>query len=222
MSELKTRDVRGTIHDDSESLYLMDHPDSIEEIPTLDISPYLKGEPGGREAVAARLRDISMTVGFFYLKGHGVPPSLLKRMFAEAKRFHSLPAAEKKKIPYFDVIGFKSGYSASQEDDYRRGNVNIIRGAKPNLLAKFSINREGGSGGPSMTEAEPNAVINIWPENLPGFKETLLEYHATIESLGRKFLPLWAVSLKLAPNYFDRFFATPHVTMSLLHYPPQK
>src|SRR5436189_3122739 len=90
MSELKTRDVRGTIHDDPESVYLMDHPDSTEQIPTLDISPYLKGEPGGRETVAARLREISMNVGFFYLKGHGMPASLLARMFAEAKRFHSL------------------------------------------------------------------------------------------------------------------------------------
>jgi isopenicillin N synthase-like dioxygenase len=222
MSELKTRDVRGAIIDDPESVYLMDHPDSAEKIPTLDLSPYLKGEPGGREAVAARLREISMTVGFFYLKGHGVPPTLLERMFAEAKRFHSLPAAEKKKIPYFDVSSFKSGYLGPQEHDYRRGNVNIIRGAKPNLLAKYSINREGGSGGLSMTDVERNAVINIWPENLPGFKETLLEYHATIESLGRKFLPLWAVSLKVAPDYFDKFFATPHVTLQLLHYPPQK
>jgi isopenicillin N synthase-like dioxygenase len=221
MSELKTRDVRGTISDDAASVYLMDHPDSTEEIPTLDIAPYLSGAPGGREAVAARLREISMTVGFFYLKGHGVPSSLLKRMFTEAKRFHSLAEAEKSKIPDFDVGGFKSGYTA-REDAYRRGNVNIIQDAKPNLMAKFSINREGGSGGLGNTETERNAVINVWPENLPGFKETLLEYHATIESLGRKFLPLWAVSLKLPPDYFDKSFVTPHVTLQLLHYPPQK
>ncbi|HEY7302371.1 MAG TPA: 2OG-Fe(II) oxygenase family protein [Xanthobacteraceae bacterium] len=222
MSEVQMRDVRGTIHDDAESLYLMDHPDSAEEIPTLDISPYLNGEPSGREKVAARLREISTTIGFFYLKGHGVPRSLLMRIFVEAKRFHSLPEAEKRKIPYFTVGGVKSGYVATAQDDYGRTNVNIVRGAKPNLLAKFSINREGGSGGLSMTEAERGAVINIWPENLPGFKETLLEYHGTIETLGRKFLPLWATSLKLPPDYFDRFFSTPHLTMSLLHYPPQQ
>ena len=101
MSEVHTRDMRGTIHDNTESLYLMDHPDSTEEIPTLDISPYLEGKPGGREAVAARLREISMTVGFFYLKGHGVPRSLLERLFAESKRFHALPEEEKTKIPFF-------------------------------------------------------------------------------------------------------------------------
>src|SRR5438067_3454218 len=118
MSEGQVRDVRGTVHDDAESLYLMDHPDSTEEIPTLDISPYLNGEPGSGAAAAARLREVSMTVGFFYLKGHGVPRSLFVRVFAEAKRFHSLPEAEKRKIPYFQVCGFKSGYAATAEDDY--------------------------------------------------------------------------------------------------------
>ena len=83
MNEVQTPDVRGSVHDDAESIFLMDHPDSTEEIPTLDIGPYLRGEAGGREAAAARLREISMTVGFFCLKGHGVPRSLLVRMFTE-------------------------------------------------------------------------------------------------------------------------------------------
>jgi isopenicillin N synthase-like dioxygenase len=62
----------------------------------------------------------------------------------------------------------------------------------------------------------------MWPEDLPGFKETLLDYQGRIERLGRQFLPLWAASLDLPLGYFDPFFATPHLTMSLLYYPPQK
>ncbi len=81
---------------------------------------------------------------------------------------------------------------------------------KPNLLSKFSVNRE--PGGPS---------INIWPESLPGFREIVSEYHARVEALGRELLPAWAVSLDLAPEWFDRFFEAPHVTLSMLHYPPQ-
>ncbi|MBV8165409.1 MAG: isopenicillin N synthase family oxygenase [Alphaproteobacteria bacterium] len=214
MTVTETGDVRGKVHDDPEAIRLMDHPDSTEEIPTLDIGPYLHGEPGAREAVAARLREISMTVGFFYLKGHGLRAGLLERMFVEARRFHSLPEAEKQKIPYFDVASLKSGYSALADDDYRRANVNIIRGAKKNLVAKFSVNREG--------VPEHPGPVNVWPENLPGFKETLMEYHAAIETLGRSFLPLWAVSLGLPTDYFETFFAVPHLTLQLLHYPPQK
>src|SRR5271166_5219768 len=220
--DVKTHDVRGNISDDEESVYLMDHPDSEEEIPTLDISPYLSGRPGGCETVAAQLRDISMTVGFFYLKGHGIPQDLIDRVFEESRRFHALPIETKKKIPFFEVGGFKSGYQPCSEDNYQSRNINIIANAKPNLVAKFSINREGGSGGLSMSEDARRARVNIWPEDLPGFKEALLAYHGSIEKLGRRFLPLWAASLRLPLDHFDKFFATPHLTMSLLYYPPQE
>src|SRR5262249_29490346 len=42
-----------------------------------------------------------------------------------------------------------------------------------------------------------------------------------IEKLGRRFLPLWATSLQLSPDYFDKSFESPHLTLQLLHYPPQ-
>ena len=215
-------DVRGDLRDDDEAIRLMDHPDSDEEIPTLDIAAYLAGQPGGREAAAAKLREVSRTVGFFYLKGHGIPQELIDRVFEQSRRFHALPIETKTKIPYFDTGSFKSGYQPCTKDDYQRTNINIINDAKPNLNAKFSINREGGSGGLSMSEEQRKARVNIWPENLPGFKETVSDYHARIEKLGRQFLPLWATSLKLPLDYFDKYFATPHMTMSLLHYPPQK
>jgi isopenicillin N synthase-like dioxygenase len=226
MEDLKTRDqmthdVRGALRDDEQAVYLMDHPDSEEQIPILDISPYIGGEKGGREAVAARLRDISKTIGFFYLKGHGIPLALIDAMFEQSRRFHALPADDKLKIPYFDTGSFKSGYQPCFKDGYQSTNINIIADAKPNLNAKFSVNREGGSGGLSMTDEQRRARVNIWPENLPGFRETLSDYHARIETLGRQFLPLWAAGLGLPLDYFDRFFATPHLTMSLLYYPPQ-
>lgn len=221
MTDQQTRDLRGEMKDDEESIYLMDHPDSDEEIPTLDLSPYLSGRAGGPETVAAHLRDITMTVGFFYLKGHGIPQHLVDAVFAESRRFFSLPDDVKRKLPYITTDSVKSGYQNSFTDGTQRANINIISGARPNLLEKFSINRERGLRGVSPSDERPEAAINIWPDNLPGFKETLQAYHSAIEKLGRQFLPLWSVSLGLPPDYLDRFFETPHLTMSLLHYPPQ-
>ena len=219
--DAKPHDVRGDIRDDDQSVYLMDHPDSDEEIPILDISPYLDARPGARELAAGQLRDISRTIGFFYLKGHGIAQELIDRVFEQARRFHALPIETKRQIPYFETGGFKSGYQPCSEDGYQNRNVNIISNAKPNLVAKFSINREGGSSGTRMSE-DARARVNIWPENLLGFKETLLAYHRSIEQLGRRFLPLWAASLNLPLDFFDKFFATPHLTMNLLYYPPQQ
>jgi isopenicillin N synthase-like dioxygenase len=222
VNEQQTQDLRGEIKDDEQAIYLMDHPDSDEEIPTLDMSPYLSGQPGGRKAVAEHLREISMTVGFFYLNGHGIPQELINAVFAESRRFFSLPDSVKRTIPYITTDTLKSGYQNSFTDGTQRANINIIGDARPNLLEKFSINREDGSDRLDTPNEESTAAINIWPENLPGFKQTLQGYHAAIETLGRQFLPLWCISLGLPPDYLDRFFESPHLTMSLLHYPPQK
>jgi isopenicillin N synthase-like dioxygenase len=221
MSGTTAEDIRGAIKDDPESVYLMDHPDSDEEIPVLDMTPYLNGEPGGREKVAAHLREISMTVGFFYLKGHGIPQEVFDNVFAESRRFHALPAAEKNKLPYITTDSFSSGYQPGGQER-RRSNSNIISDAKPNLYDKFSINREGGSAGADVEMTPQRLNPNAWPENLPGFRETVMDYHHRIERLARQFLPLWATSLKLPLDYFDKYFATPHLLMSLLYYPPQK
>src|SRR6185312_10117572 len=208
------RDPRGAIRDDTEAVALMDYPDSTEEIPTIDFAPYLEGGPGGFEAVAAKLREISMTVGFFYLKNHGVSQSLIDRTFSEARRFHALPESEKRQIPWFDGALFKIGYEGyAAEKDYRT-NTAIVSNTRPNLYAKFVIGREVGPQG--------EATAKVWPNNLPGFKETLVAYNNAIEKLGRQFLPLWAHSLKLPRDYFDPYFKTPHLQLALLHYPPQK
>src|SRR5690348_5006200 len=154
MDEATVADVRGEIKDDPETLFLMDHPDSQEEIPTLDMSPYLAGAPGGREAVAAQLDAISRRVGFFYLTGHGIPPGVIDRIFQESRRFHALPEVVKGVIPWFATDTLKSGYQGTEEAR-PAANVNIISNAKPNLYAKFSINREGGWGGTPADPARP-------------------------------------------------------------------
>ncbi len=221
MDTANVEDIRGEIKDDPETLYLMDHPDSDEEIPTLDMASYLNGEPGGREKVAARLREISQTVGFFYLQGHGIPQEVLDTVFRESRRLHSLPAAEKSKLPYITTDSFSSGYQPSGQER-RRTNSNIISDAKPNLYSKFSVNREGGSAGANVEMTPQRLNPNVWPEHLPGFRETVMDYHHRIERLARQFLPLWATALKLPLDYFNKYFATPHMLLSLLHYPPQK
>jgi isopenicillin N synthase-like dioxygenase len=204
--------------DDDETVRLMDYPDSTEEIPLLDIAPFLAGEPGAREAIAAQLREITETVGFFYLKGHGIERSLIDRVFEQSRRFHGLPHEAKEAVGYVINDTFRSGYRSGKTDRPARSNSRIISGAKPNLLSQFGINREPT---PAQPGTEQPASVNLWPEGLPGFREPLLAYHARIEALARSFLPLWATGLDLPIDYFEPFFRSPHLTLQLIHYPPQ-
>ncbi len=204
------------VADAHDEFYLMDHPDSTEEIPILDISPALSGAPGALEAVASQLRQITETIGFFYLKGHGVSPDLVDRVFAQSRLLHGLPADEKAKIAHRFTDSFQSGYVAPATPRSASANVDIIAKAKANLLAKFLVTLERAKDHPDYKP------MNVWPESLPDFKDIVSEYHAAILKLGRSFLPIWATSLGMPKNYFDAFFGHPHLTLSLLHYPPQK
>jgi isopenicillin N synthase-like dioxygenase len=201
--------------DDARAIDLMNNPDSVEEIPIIDMGAYLAGKAGADRQMADELREVTETVGFFYLKNHSVPQSLIDRMFAESKRFFAQPIEEKRKIPRVDNFG----YVEMKEPLKHKGNEHLIKTVKPALNESFLVGRERSADDPDVNKIFRR--INTWPENLPGFRETLLEYHATIEALGRKFLPLWAKSLDLPGNFFEPYFKVPHVNLRLAHYPPQ-
>ena len=64
-------------------------------IPVIDVGPAFRDEPGGLDAVAARVRDASERVGFFYVSGHGVPEALIDDAFAASREFHAMPVEDK-------------------------------------------------------------------------------------------------------------------------------
>jgi isopenicillin N synthase-like dioxygenase len=194
--------------------YLMDHPDSEEEIPILDIAGALAGSPGAADKFAAQLRETSETVGFFYLIGHGIEASLFEGMFREAARFHALPIEQKRQIALdrnnVGYLGMSETLSA----------VSSLVQHKPNRNAAFLINRERTPDDPDVIAGKRFRGLNQWPADLPGFRETLLEYFGRLEDLGKKMMPLWAAALELPPDFFDAAFGKPQIIMRVSHYPP--
>lgn len=72
---------------------------------------------------------------------------------------------------------------------------------------------------PGATE-QVDASYNFWPSNgtLPGFRDVLCEYYAAIMSLSRTLLRIFALSLELDEDYFDRFSKHPNVMLALNYY----
>jgi isopenicillin N synthase-like dioxygenase len=199
-----------------DEFYLMDHPDSTEEIPTLDIGDYLAGKPGARECTGRELRHISETIGFFYLAGHGVPQELVDLTFEETKRFHALPLEKKDAIPRAYNAGYlRAGGVVSR-------NANIVKGTQPNLVS--GINRDRPASDPDVIARKPFRLMNNWPqeEDLPDFRKNVLDYYHRIEKLGKNLMPLWAAALDLPADYFEAAFREPHMSLRLAYYPPQK
>jgi hypothetical protein len=60
---------------------------------------------------------------------------------------------------------------------------------------------------------------NQWPDNLPGFRATTLDYMRALEALCRRLVPLYALALDLPASFFDACFAEPHMILRMSRYP---
>ena len=192
-------------------------PFSLKDIPVLDVASYLVGEPGSLEVAAAELRFALENIGFFYLAGHGVPQVLIDRVFAETKRFHALPLPEKMKLR---LNRSNNGYMPLRGHAQHHTTLNKAP-PKPNENESFFAKRERDPNDPAVREKRDLRDPNQWPENLPGFKETVLEYQAIMRELAHKMLPIYARALELPADYFKPFFDRGgEVTVRMIHYPP--
>ncbi|KAF4364647.1 hypothetical protein G4B88_028570 [Cannabis sativa] len=87
----------------------------FKSIPIIDVSPLLAkcddpkmGEDGGVIEVVRQLNQACTQAGFFYVKGHGIPISLLQEVKEKTHKFFELPYEEKSKIK----LNAAAGYSA--------------------------------------------------------------------------------------------------------------
>jgi isopenicillin N synthase-like dioxygenase len=112
----------------------MDQKDSTrKQIPLIDFSQFIakNASPSDRLKVAQELVLACHTVGFVYIKNHGMSPKVLERSFAAAKQFYDLPQHERMhvKVPE-DSLNFY-GYSwPGREKASRQNNGEYYNGPK--------------------------------------------------------------------------------------------
>ncbi len=187
---------------------------SYDGIPGLDLGPYFRGERGALEALADAVREISETIGFYFIDHHGIPQELIDQTFAASRRFHELPLERKREIPINDDNVGYMGLNASMQ---RHSKVEKAR--KPNYNESFFVKRDRAPNDPDVLAKKPFRGLNQWPRDLPGFRETIVAYQNAVEALGMRMLPVVARSLGLTERYFDDFFNPAQYSLRLLHYP---
>ncbi|MFN0089486.1 MAG: isopenicillin N synthase family dioxygenase [Acidimicrobiales bacterium] len=174
-------------------------------LPVLDLGDYLAGVPGAREAAAAELREALLHVGFFAMVDHGVDWRQVEGIYEQAARFHAVPLEAKTSI---EMTARRMGYLQLGKGYSRASSLDELK--KPNMNAAFFMSKE----------PHPDPARNQFPPGLPGFREACAAYFDRMEALGKALLPLYAVALGLAPDWFDDKFDPPQATLRLSHYPP--
>jgi isopenicillin N synthase-like dioxygenase len=186
-----------------------------ETIPILDLGPYLAGEYGADHSLAEQLRWASENIGFYFIRNHGVEQAMIDATFREAARFHALPMAAKEKLL---INKHQIGYLPMGGAKMRSSAVN--RNTKHDLNEAVFIRRERTADDPDVIAGKPWRGMNQWPDDLPGFRETVLAYWNRMERLGQGMLPLYDHALGLPPGYFRERFEGAHINLRLSHYPP--
>ena len=181
-------------------------------VPIVGFAPFLAGDREGKRHVARAIRDACETTGFFYLTEHGVPQSEIDAVFAAARQFFALPLEKRMDVAL--VIGPNRGYQPLGARLYP-GEADA-----PDGNESYKYQHELPPDDADILAGDRVHAANRWPQDLPGFRETLIGYYDRMERLGDALLCAFALALDLDETYFAAFYRKPLTQINLLHYPP--
>ena len=148
--------------------------------------------------------------GFAIIADHGIPQELIDDAEAKAKQYFALPD-EVKRAYAIPGGGGARGYTPF--------GIETAKGATAHDLKEFwHVGREL----PAGHRFREVMSDNIWPSEIPGFKETFLKLYDAFDEAGLKILSAIARYLHLDPQYFDATVENGNSVLRLLHYPPQE
>ncbi|PSS36062.1 2-oxoglutarate-dependent dioxygenase [Actinidia chinensis var. chinensis] len=172
---------------------------AFDSIPLIDISPLLAkwDDPNmvqdqGVAEVVRQLDQACREAGFFYVKGHGIPDSVIEEVRNVTYKFFSLPYEEKLKIKISPATGYRG---------YQRIGENITKGI-PDMHEAIDCYREVK---PGMFGAlsKPLEGPNQWPINPPNIKQLMEEYIRMCTDLSRKIMLGIALALGASADAFE-------------------
>ena len=161
------------------------------------------------KAFSDELGQSFVDYGFAIVRDHGIPQDLIDRAEQLSKQFFALPDEVKRKY-LLPGSGGARGYTAF--------GIETAKGAQAFDLKEFwHVGREL----PAEHRFRDVMADNIWPEEIPGFKETYLELYDAFDQAGVKVLRAIARFLKVDEEYFTDTVRDGNSVMRLLHYPAQ-
>ena len=146
--------------------------------------------------------------GFAVVCDHGLPQALVDEAWELTREFFALPEATKR--------GYHIPGSAGARG-YTPFKAERAKGASISDLKEFwHIGRSLPPGDPLEAYMPPN----LWPVEIPRFREVMQELYSAFDTAGERILRAIALHLGLAEHWFDPAVKDGNSVMRLLHYPP--
>lgn len=160
------------------------------------------------QAFSDRLGASFTRYGFAVVADHGLDEARIEAALDDAKAFFALPEDVKRKY-HQPGTGGARGLTPF--------GVEAAKGATTVDLKEFwHVGRELPEGHPYRRYMRDN----VWPAEIPGFREHLYGMYQDLDALGGKILRAIARYLKLDDAYFEDKVQLGNSVLRMLHYPP--
>ncbi|MXO71037.1 isopenicillin N synthase family dioxygenase [Alteraurantiacibacter buctensis] len=160
------------------------------------------------DQVAEELGRSFAETGFGVVRDHGIPADLIDRAWALCREFFALPEEVKRRY-HLKGTGGARGYTPF-------GTEQAKDAQDVDLKEFWHVGRTLPAGDPLERFMAPN----VWPAEVPGFRETMEDIYGAFEASGARILQAIAISLGEAPDFFADSVRQGNSVMRLLHYPP--
>jgi isopenicillin N synthase-like dioxygenase len=189
-----------------------------EDIPTIDIAPFLTGEEDRKHDVARAVAKVCEVTGFLIVSGHGIQQSIIDDAFAASRGFFDLDQAKKDQW-HPTGPARQRGYHALAT----RGLANTLdQSIPPDLRETVFLGplRDHGTYLASIPEAATAYAPNIYPDTPAAFSKALRSIYRAYERLSLDLLRIFAVALNIPEDAFTSKMGRNFSILSSHHYPP--
>ncbi|MDH4090462.1 MAG: isopenicillin N synthase family oxygenase [Cyclobacteriaceae bacterium] len=182
----------------------------FHEIRCLDLADFYTGDQLRKERFVADLGAAYTNIGFVIIRNHFLTNAMQDRIYSCIKQYFGLSDELKQKYEHTGIAG-QRGHTGKGKEHAKGRNTG-------DLKEFFHIGQELNSD--KLREAGYPA--NIWPEEVPEFREAAIDVFKALEKTGAVMLRAIALYLGLPEDYFDEKIENGNSILRPIHYFPIK
>lgn len=179
-----------------------------DQIPSLDLSDFNSNDPVKKKKFVEELGAAYNSIGFVAVRGHYLTDDLTERLYSSIKRFFAQPDAIKSKYEIPGLAG-QRGYIGKGKEHAKGRNTG-------DLKEFYHVGQEVEDDDPIKKEYPDN----VWPAEIPEFREVATEVYRRLEKTGVQMLRAIALYLNLPEDYFDSRVRHGNSILRPIHYFP--
>lgn len=179
-----------------------------DTIPSLDLADFTGRDPQKKIKFVQDLGEAYNNIGFVAIRNHYLTDELSARLYETIKKFYALPDSVKQKYEIPGLAG-QRGYIGKGKEHAKGRNTG-------DLKEFYHVGQEVLDNDPIKNEYPEN----VWPKEVPEFREIALEVYRRLENTGVQMLKAIALYLGLPENYFDDKVRHGNSILRPIHYFP--